>query len=239
VKELERLRAEWSSVIAHDLRQPVSAIALYAQLLARQAADGLRGPIDGIATAARRLGRMIQDLLDLSRLDARKLSLSRGPVDPEALVRASVSAAAVGAPDRRFEVRVGGAVPRVEADADRVAQVLDNLIGNAVKYGAPGTPIEVAVAAAGDGGVSIAVTNRGAGIPADELPGLFRRFHRAGEELRSGIGGIGLGLYIARALVETHGGRMEVESTPGRATTFRFTLPASAPAPSSSGAPAA
>jgi PAS domain S-box-containing protein len=230
VKELERLRAEWSSVIAHDLRQPLSAVSLYANVLAKRTEDpALLPAIDRIATAARRLDRMIQDLLDLSRLDARQLSLSREPLDPEGAVRASVATAALAAPDRRFEVRILAELPRIDADRDRLAQVLDNLLGNAVKYGAAGTPVVVELGADA-GEVTISVTNLGQGIAPEELPHLFQRFHRTAEARRSGVKGIGLGLYITRALVEAHGGRIAVESAPGGATTFRVRLPCAAAA---------
>jgi signal transduction histidine kinase len=158
---------------------------------------------------------MINDLLELSRLDAKQLALAKEPVDVGALVRAGVARAALTGGARPFEVRCPEALPPVSADPDRVAQVLDNLLSNALKYGAAGTPITVNVEARQDE-VAVSVTNSGSGIAPEELPRLFRRFHRTDEARRSGVKGIGLGLYITRELVEAHGGRIDAESEPGR-----------------------
>jgi PAS domain S-box-containing protein len=225
VKDLERLRAEWNSVVAHDLRQPLYVIDLTAQALAsRSPTTELRPALERIRDAVARLERMIQDLLDLSRLDARQLALSRVAVDVRHLVQAGVDRAAMGVSSRHFEVRASSELPEVDADPDRVAQVLDNLLTNALKYSDPGTPVVVEISPERDD-VSVAVTNQGQGIAPLELPFLFRRFHRTDEARRSGVKGIGLGLYITRELVEAQGGHISVESTPGSTTTFRFTLP--------------
>jgi PAS domain S-box-containing protein len=225
VKDLERLRAEWNSVVAHDLRQPLNVISLSAHLLATRAdAPGLRRPIEQIASSARRLNRMIEDLLDLSRLDARQLELSFEATDLCAVVRASVDRIKLGTPALQFDVRTSQEVVLVDGDADRIAQVMDNLLSNAAKYGRQESTVLVDVGSRG-GAVSVAVTNEGAGIPADELPLLFQRFHRTDEARRSGVKGIGLGLYITRQLIEAHGGQITAESAPGRGATFIVTLP--------------
>jgi PAS domain S-box-containing protein len=225
IKQLEQLRAEWNSVVAHDLRQPLNVIGLSAQVLAAKAeGDELRAPIEQIADAAKRLDRMIQDLLDLSRLDARQLTLAGERLDLCALVRSAVDRAVIGVTDRTFSVTTPDQAARVDADPDRLAQVMDNLLSNAVKYGRPSTPIVVEVRAECDR-VSVAVTNEGTGIEPEELPLLFQRFQRTGVARRSGVRGIGLGLYIARALLEAHGGGIIADSTPGATTTFRFHLP--------------
>ncbi len=225
-KELERLRAEWGSVVGHDLRQPINTIVVSAQMLSRMGDDPkLRARLVGnMQAAARRLDRMVGDLMDLSRLEARRLELLRQPTDLPAVVRSSVERVAPNAPDRRFDVVVHGDVPAAYADSDRVAQVVENLLSNAVKYGASGTPIVIEVAD-GHGELSVAVTNQGEGIPPEQVPRLFQRFQRSEGAQSSGLKGTGLGLYITRELVEAHGGRIMVESTPGAKTTFRFTLP--------------
>lgn len=228
IKDLERLRAEWNSIIAHDLRQPLNTISLNAELLARRSGDGAaRAAAEHITTATRRLDRMINDLLDLSRLDAKQLTLAVQAVDLPALVRDSVAQLGQSGPSRPIEVRGLEGIPPVLADPDRIAQVLDNLLSNAAKYGLPGTSIIVELGVQ-PAEVSVSVTNTGPGIEPDELPRLFRRFHRTDEARRSGVKGIGLGLYITRELVEAHGGRISAESAPGGATTFRFTLPRAA-----------
>jgi PAS domain S-box-containing protein len=222
-KELERLRAEWASIVAHDLRQPLSVLGMRCELLLRQlSADaGARRPLEEMRRTVQQLGRMVGDLMDLSRLEARRLELVREWVDVADLARASVERHPHPA-DRPVEVRVLGDVPKCPADPDRVAQVMDNLLSNAVKYGSPDTPILVEVAPA-EGGVSVAVTNDGPGIPPQDLQRVFDRFERA--ERRGSIKGMGLGLYITRGLVEAHGGRIGVRSRAGR-TTFEFVLPA-------------
>jgi PAS domain S-box-containing protein len=227
VRELERLRAEWGSIVAHDLRQPLHMIAVQTSLLLQAIApnNDVRRAVEQIRGSVSRLNRMIGDLTDLSRLEAHRLELARERLDVRSVVRAAVERIAVDASDRSLEVRVHGAPPSAEIDPDRIAQVMDNLLTNAIKYGQPDTPVVVDVAA-GEGEVSVAVTNQGSGISRDDLPRLFHRFERSEAAKHGGKGGVGLGLYITRGLVEAHGGRITVESTPGGATTFRFTLPA-------------
>jgi PAS domain S-box-containing protein len=228
VKDLERLRAEWNSVVAHDLRQPLNTISMYAQLLEMNPEERLvRTGIEHITSSTKRLSRMVQDLLDLSRLDAGQLALAKKRLDIRKLVRASVERIAVTVPDRPVDVRVLGATPVVDADPDRIAQVMDNLLTNAVKYGFLDTPLGIDVDT-GEKDVTVSVTNQGAGIAPEDVPHLFRRFHRTESARRSGVKGIGLGLYIVRELVEAHGGHVGARSTPGAETTFWFTLPLAA-----------
>jgi PAS domain S-box-containing protein len=228
VKELERLRAEWSSVVAHDLRQPIGSIVLNADLLTRSTVDAkLRAVAERIRGAAQRVSRMTDDLMDLSRLDARRLELVRERVDVPALVRASVERVALETPDRRVEIHVTADVPEVDADPDRVTQVMENLLTNAVKYGEGGTPIVVAVVRDAED-VAVSVTNRGKPFAPDDLARLFQRFQRTDSAKLQRIKGSGLGLYITRSLVEAHGGRISVDSPSQGEITFRFTLPAAA-----------
>lgn len=225
LKQLDRMRAEWNSVIAHDLRQPLNAISLTAQLLARKKDFAeLAKPVERILQSSVRLDRMINDLLDLSRLEVRQLTLSRRPVALASLIRASVERSALEASGRRVEVSGAAELPTLHLDPDRITQVLDNLLSNAIKYGVPETPIDVRVELHVTE-VAVAVTNTGDGIPAADLPHLFQRFYRVDETRHSSIKGIGLGLYIVQQLVEAHGGRIGVQSSPGLTTTFRFTLP--------------
>jgi PAS domain S-box-containing protein len=225
-KELERLRAEWGSVVAHDLRQPLASISLSAQSLARATGDAkLVKYAERIHAAANRLNRMVADLMDLSRLDARRLELVRQRVDVPTLASASIERMALQVPERAFDLHALGDVPDADADPDRIAQVMDNLLTNAVKYGRRGTPITVSVSSE-DGAVVVAMTNEGRPLTAEELVHIFERFHRTASAKLEGIEGVGLGLYITRSLVEAHGGCITAESTPAGRTTFRFTLPA-------------
>jgi PAS domain S-box-containing protein len=224
-KELEHLRAEWGSVVAHDLRQPLQTIALSAQILAANMRDAeLYKYVERIRASAERLDRMVADLMDFSRLDARRLELVRKPVDLAAVVRGSVERIAPQAPDRPFDLEVQADTPQADADPDRIAQVMENLLTNAIKYGSAETPIVVGIARENHD-IAVAVTNQGKALAPEELPRLFERFHRTAGARQGAAKGAGLGLYITRALVEAHGGRITAESTPAGRTTFRFTLP--------------
>jgi PAS domain S-box-containing protein len=225
LKELERLREEWTSLVAHDLRQPVAAIALLADQLARtkDLPEAAAKPIGRIRVNSEKLNRMIEDLLDASRIESRRLAIEPADVSPQALVRTAI----VAVPEiaGRCEVRLEGKSDGVvRADAGRIEQVLVNLLTNAAKYGDPGAPIEIAVRG-GDDEVEVTVTNHGPGIPPDELPQLFGRFRRSREARAGSVPGIGLGLYICKGIVESHGGRIGAESVPGGRTSFQFTLP--------------
>jgi PAS domain S-box-containing protein len=234
LKQLDRLRAEWNAVIAHDLRQPLNAIALSAQLIARKKKDGadVGRPVELITSSARRLNRMINDLLDLSRLEARQLKLVRQPVDLASLIHVSVERIAAEAPDRSFDLRLPSGLPFVDIDGDRIVQVLDNLLSNAIKYGTAETPIEIEVTLR-ELELVVSVKNQGPGIAPEDLPHLFQRFHRVGKDQQSHIKGVGLGLYIVQQLIEAHGGRVQAESMPGGQTTFRFSLPRAGETPRS------
>ena len=224
LKELERQREEWASIIAHDLRQPVAAIALTAESLLGQRNDKLalqeRRAVERIRSASQRLSRMIEDLLDSSRIEAKRLSIQTRDVDFCAIIEAVVESHR-----ETNAIRVAGEPDlRVWVDPDRVHQVLDNLISNAVKYGRPNAEIRIEWFDRGDR-LEVVVTNQGAGIPAEEMPQLFSRFGRTHDARARRTPGIGLGLYIARGLVEAHGGRIWAESVPGKSTSFHLTLP--------------
>jgi len=225
--ELERRRAEWTSVVAHDLRQPVNAISLRAHLLGRSEDATVLGHADRIRADARRLTRMVDDLMDVSRLDAQRLELLLQRVDVPALVRAAVEPFAVAAPDRPFEVHVVGHVPRAWADPDRVTQVVVNLLANALKYGSPRSAVVATIEPDGRE-VSVSVASCGRPLGPEEVERIFERFQRGDAAKLEGIEGAGLGLYITRALVQAHGGRVSVASTPDGVNTFRFTLPTTA-----------
>lgn len=226
IRELERLREEWTSIIAHDLRQPITMILGYASLLgsrSRAPSDpSQRRPAEHITAAARNLDRMIGDLLDFSAITAPRLS--RQTVDFSQLVQSVVERASEATFDHPVRVRTEGSIPALSVDPGRVEQVLVNLLTNAAKYGDPGSEITVTIRRV-DGLVDLSVTNRGPGIPPQEIPNLFTRFYRASSARAANVSGLGLGLYITRQLVEAHGGRVWVESSPGEDTTFHAAFP--------------
>jgi signal transduction histidine kinase len=170
---------------------------------------------------------MIDDLLDASRIEASRLSLSQRAFDLGGLAVAVAESMrdAVG-PHAMHVIAHPGQYAWI--DPDRIQQVLVNLIGNAAKYGDPETDILV-VAETQDKVIEVSVTNRGAGISAEELPRLFSRFGRTAGASASSTPGTGLGLYIAKGLIEAHGGRIWVDSTPGEMTTFHFAVPRASP----------
>jgi PAS domain S-box-containing protein len=224
-KELERLRQEWTTIVSHDLHQPVAAIRLYAQLLHGVAAEvpAAREPVDKILAIATALHRMIHDLHELSLAELGQLPLRRRPIALADLARAAVERTALAANGRLLDLSAPGDLPLALADPDRIGQVLDNLLSNAVKYSAPGTPITVTVERR-EAHLLVTVHNQGPGLAAEDLPRLFQRFQR-GASAAHVAQGAGLGLHIVRALVEAHGGHLDVESIPGETTSFRFTLP--------------
>ncbi len=224
LKELERLRAQWNAVVAHDLRQPIHSILLRTDHLARTS----RAPekdVQALFRATRRLSAMVQDLLDASSLEIHKLPLACREVDLVELVRDRVEVAREGEPARALELDVREPRLVAFADPDRITQILDNLLSNALKYGSRSAPIRIQTRAAG-GDVVVSVSNEGEDIPEHELPLLFERFRRAESAVHKGIKGTGLGLYIVKELVLAHGG--EITCTSERGTTaFRFTIPRS------------
>lgn len=218
-KELERLREEWVAVVAHDLRQPLNSILLWSDRLARTDSSGA---VARIKSAAWRLNRMVQDLLDAARIAATQLSVEPCALDVIDAVTSAVEAARLAHPEAIYEV---SAPEHAVAwfDNDRIQQVLANLLSNAAKYGEPQAPIQIAVTG-GDALVEVAVTTKGPPISEEDRSRLFGRFSRTKEARASGVPGIGLGLYITRGLIEAHGGKIWLD-TSEHGNTFRFTLP--------------
>jgi PAS domain S-box-containing protein len=226
LKEMERLREEWSALIAHDLRQPVNVIALTAGLLPGMHAGDLpdreRKAIERLKKAAVDLRTMIDDLLEASLIEAKHLEITPAVMSLSGVVSevlASMPELAGHPVSHRLSARAS-----VWADRGRVEQILRNLLSNAVKYGEPAGEIVIDVETR-EAWVETTVANRGPGIEPDELSQLFQRFKRSTASRASGVPGVGLGLYVTKGLVEAHGGRIWVESTPGEMTIFHFTLP--------------
>jgi PAS domain S-box-containing protein len=228
LKRVERRREQWTAVVAHELRQPLSAIVTSVGALASTGGEEgrLRRATDVIARSARRLDRMIRDLLDVASIECGRLHVEAQPTDVESHVRAAADRATADTPDRHVLVHTHGTLPCSRADPDRLDQILDNLLSNAIRYGVVGSDVIVDIDRAPDG-VAVAVTNRGPGIGAERLPRLFQPFEHEASPARVRES-VGLGLYITKGLVEAQGGHIEATSTPGDETTFRFVLPAAA-----------
>lgn len=216
----ERRRQELLEVVAHDLRTPLTTVLGYAQLLQRR--FGEDPALTAITTQAGRMGRLLADVLETARVETGHQQLRRAPFDLTPLVRDCARQAAVLARDDRIRVEAPESPVIGEWDADRVTQILSNLLDNATKY-APGADIMVQVSQTGDE-ARVTVSDHGPGIVADHLPRIFDRFYQGGAG-SGAVVGVGLGLFISRALAEAHGGRLTVESAPGQGSVFTLVLP--------------
>jgi signal transduction histidine kinase len=228
LRRLDQFRTELVAITAHDLRTPLTIIIGFAQTLT-DFGDRL-GPgeqaelLQRIISNTRRLSEFVDNLLQFARIESGELEVAHDPVDLADLVRRTVAELAAHESTREFHLDIADDVPTVRADESRQWQVLMNLLSNAAKHSAADAPITVAVARQGDV-VEVAVTDRGAGIPAAELPKLFAKFSRVDSAAAKQAMGTGLGLYICRSLVEAHGGRIRVESEEGVGTTFTYEVP--------------
>jgi signal transduction histidine kinase len=219
------MRDEVLAIVAHDLRAPLNAVQMSAAFLmdAELAEPERRRLLDVIRRAAAGMNRLIEDLLDVARMESGVFTIEAQRMDFGVLaleVCEQFRLQAAGA-RRSLDCRVDGELPWVLADRDRISQVLENLISNALKFTPAGGRVSVQVARRPSGGVECTVADTGVGIPPEDLPHLFERFWQARRYRR---GGAGLGLAIARGVVEAHGSALTVESEPGRGSVFSFVL---------------
>lgn len=225
-----RDRDEILGVVSHDLRNPVNVITLSSELLldVELPPEKQRHQLEIIRRGAQAMNRLIQDLLDVSRMDAGGLAIDRQEEDPALLVSETCDLMRPLAVERgqRLTCKVAADLPLVAADRDRIQQVLSNLIGNSIKFVEPGGTVHVQVEAAGEE-VRISVMDTGPGIQPEDLPRLFERHWQGRSTAHLGAG---LGLAISKAIVEAHGGRIWAESEVGRGTCVHFMLPARPPA---------
>ena len=229
--EAIRLRDEVLGVVAHDLRTPLTAIVAYASLMQeRVKPEEAHDHAAAILRLATQMDGLIQDLLTVSRIRAGRLPLQLAAAAPGTLVREAVQALELTARQRgvSLQTEIEPGLPPVLADGERMRRVFANVAGNAVKFTPAGGTVRVRAGAAAEG-VRFSVADTGPGIPAEELPHVFERFWQSPSE---SAGGTGLGLAIAKALVERHGGSLEVRSRPGEGSTFSFVLPTAAEAAS-------
>jgi signal transduction histidine kinase len=227
---LERSRADLVSTVAHELRSPLTSVKGFtATLLAkwpRFTDDQKRVMLETVNADADRVTRLITELLDVSRIESGRTEVHRELVDIPARVMKIISGrVAAGEHAGRFAVQVRGALPETWLDADKLDQILGNLIENAVRHGA-GTVTTVVEPATVDGapGVAVSVRDQGQGVAPELAPRVFRQFWRAKRR-----GGAGLGLFIVKGLVEAHGGTITVARAPVGGAEFRFIMPAGAP----------
>jgi signal transduction histidine kinase/DNA-binding response OmpR family regulator len=220
-----RARDEMLGIVAHDLRNPLNAILMSGELLLETmpaGADAQRRPIEVILRSTATMQRLIEDLLDIQRMETQGLHFDVFEVELAGVIRQAVEMLRPLAHRHGVELVVSSADPtRVLADPARLHQVISNLVGNALKFTPHGGRVEIAVDAHATEAI-VRVGDSGAGIAPDQLPHIFSRYWQARKGDRRGIG---LGLAIARGIVDAHGGRIWVESSPGAGSTFSFTVP--------------
>ena len=236
LRGLSRVREEEIRHVSHDLRAPLTVILGQAQMLARFVNAGNRESalraLDAIIGGVRQLNVLIQDLVEAARLEAGQLELRRGPVDVAGLV-AGVRSRLEPTDAPRVVVEAEPGLPTVWADLTRLDRIVTSLLTNALKCSPPESKVAVRVRSHGQG-LLTEVVDEGVGIHADDLPRLFQRFYRTRQA--GAAEGLGLGLYIAKRLVEAHGGRIWAESEGlGRGATFGFVLPIGRPVDPQSG----
>lgn len=226
----EQMRVDFVANASHELRTPLSTLIGYAETLRER-----NGEIDDetqvrfmsiVHEEARRMQRVVEDLISLSRIEAEKFTTPTEAVDLEQLIHVSVESARRMADERHSELvcNIEAELPAIAADGSQVLQVLDNLITNALRYGEPGTPVTVS-ASLEDAMVHLAVADEGEGIPPEHLHRLTERFYRVDTSRSRALGGTGLGLSIVKHIVERHRGRLTIESEVGKGTTVHVLLP--------------
>ena len=227
-READRLKNTFVSIISHELKTPVTIIRGYAETLSRPEAEWdketLREGLAVIVEEAEHLNQLIDDLLDASRLQAGALSLQMEEVALDQLAERVVQRFRTQTDKHDIATRFPPDFPTVRGDPRRLEQVLNNLVSNAIKYSPDGGRIRIRGRVRPDE-VVVTVTDEGIGIPAPEQSRIFEPFYRVDDPTGRRAEGVGLGLYLAKAIVEAHGGRIWVESEPGKGSAFSFTLP--------------
>jgi PAS domain S-box-containing protein len=227
-REAEELKSTFISVVSHELRTPVSLIKGYAETLLREDARWdsavVRDSLEVIDEEADRLAEMIENLLDASRLQAGAMRMNMTEVALDRLAERLVEKFRTQSDNHVLDVQFPANFPIVVGDEARLTQVLSNLLSNAIKYSPAGGHVKV-VGSFSPNQVTVSVSDEGPGIPAADLPHVFERFYRANSDLTRRVKGTGLGLYLAKAVVEAHNGQIQVTSAPGQGATFSFSLP--------------
>jgi len=227
-EELNKMKTDLLATVSHELRTPLATIKGYATMMldyfSRLNTGEKQDYLKSIDHSTDRLALLVDNLLDTSRMEAGLLKLEKHPTNITKLLNTATTEARVRINRHHIVTKVKKDLPRVNLDAKRIRQVLDNLINNAIKYSPQGTVVTISAKKV-SGEVLISVSDHGTGIPPEELTNIFDRMYRIEQRLYSGVDGLGLGLYICRRLVEAHSGRIWVESKLGEGSTVFFTLP--------------
>lgn len=226
LERLSQLKSEFVSMVSHEFRTALTGIQGFSEVMRDEATttDEVKEFAGDINSDAMRLNRMITELLDLDRMESGRMTLHRGPVDLNNAVREAVERARVAGSKHVIKTDLDPALPVVMGDADRLFQVVANLLSNAAKYSPEGGEVLV-TSRVQDGNVQISVRDHGPGIPAEFIDRLFGRYERFENNPETQVIGTGLGLAISRQIVEMHKGRIWVESTVGVGSEFHFMVP--------------
>jgi len=236
------------SIASHELKTPITAMSGFVQIAVRRLRRRVERPstmssdraaedttlleqLEVVNRQTAKLARLVDELLDVSRIESGRLEFRVADVDLAALVTEVVGRLAVVATGHPLQVTSDAERYLVRGDRDHLEQVLNNLVSNAIKYSPAGRRVDISLRAVADGMVLLSVTDQGLGIRAAELEAIFGLFYRSPDREARDVGGMGLGLYISKEIVDRHGGRIWAESRPGEGTTFHVALP-------SAGAPA-
>jgi signal transduction histidine kinase len=225
LRRLSALRADFVSLVSHELRSPMAAVIGSARTLQARwrelRPEQREAFLAVIADETSRLSNLVGDVLDTSRIEAGTFAYRFAEVDLAEVVRDSVAAAEIGQDEVRLSTELPPSLPGVRGDGERLRQLVDNLISNAIKYSDTGSEVRVD-ARADDGHVVVRVRDRGPGISPEHQAQIFEKFGRAGGSAKPGTG---LGLFLSRSFAEAHGGTLEVDSRPGEGATFTLRLP--------------
>ena len=228
IENAERLRKQMTADIAHDLRTPLTVIGGYVEATRDGALDLTPERLDVLGLEVNRLNRLVSDLRTLSQSDSGELLISREAVEPAGLLTKISEVFRLQAEQKgiNLTVRTAEELPRFYGDEGRLMQVFENVVANAIRHTPTGGKIALGVTQTVENrALLFTVTDNGEGIPVEELPLIFERFHRVDKSRHADTNQSGLGLAIARAIVEAHGGRIWAESKPGKGTTIRFEIP--------------
>jgi two-component system, OmpR family, sensor histidine kinase SenX3 len=241
-RRVDAIRRDFVANVSHELKTPIGALMLLSEAVREAAGDAeaVERFSGRMHTEAERLGRLVQQIIELSRLQAEEPSGTPVPVDLDRVVDSAIDRSRVDALDKHIDlVRGGDEGIWVTGNAEQLTLALGNLIENAVSYSPAETTVVVAVRQEDTGGAQITVTDRGIGIPAEELDRIFERFYRVDPARARSTGGTGLGLSIVKHVAASHGGDVRVWSVPGEGSSFTLSLPRTAePVPTEDQQPA-
>ncbi|HEY8655649.1 MAG TPA: ATP-binding protein [Candidatus Limnocylindria bacterium] len=246
LRELDKLKSQFLSIASHELKTPITAMSGFIQIAVRRLRRRIdrRNPADTeqgaedltlleqlevVNRQTTKLARLVDELLDVSRIESGRLEFRVADVDLAALADEVVDRLEMVAGEHALVVRRKGERFVVRGDRDHLEQVLNNLVSNAVKYSPSGRRVDISLGSTGDGMVLLSVTDQGMGIRAAELESIFGLFYRSPDREARDVGGMGLGLYISKEIVDRHGGRIWAESRTGEGTTFHVALPPAGP----------